>query len=240
MRNCASLLISVLAIAGPALPQGAGGDLPSVDKVFDAYIQAEGGKAALEKVNSRLMKGTIEVPTFGASGTFTQWAKAPDKLFNESVFEGYGTVTQAYDGKTAWMDSPDQPMHDMTGTGAMLFQRSADFHRSAHLKSEYKKAAVTGKAKVGQRDAWLVEAEPNQGGPEKLYFDVENGLLLRTELPGDNGQMVVTLEDYKEVDGVKVPHTIKQDNPELSVVVKVQSVQHNVDIADAKFSKPAK
>jgi len=36
--------------------------LPSVDQILDKYVQALGGKAAIEKLNSRVTKGKFEVP----------------------------------------------------------------------------------------------------------------------------------------------------------------------------------
>ncbi len=240
MRTWATVLASALALASPALTQDKPAELPSTDKVLEKYVESMGGKTAIEKVSSRVMKGSIEVATFGASGSFTQYAKAPNKLLNESVFEGYGSVLQGYDGTTAWMDTPDQGLRDMNEQEAMFFKRSADFTRTLHLKNEYKKLVVTGKAKVGQRDAYVVEGEPNQGGPEKMYFDVETGYMLRTEIQGPNNQpIVVTLEDYSDEGGVKAPHTIRQELPEMSLVIKFQKIEVNTPIEDAKFAKPA-
>jgi hypothetical protein len=49
----------------------------------------------------------------------------------------------------------------------------------------------------------------------------------------------VYLEDYKEVDGIKIPFTVKQVTPAFSFTIKLAEVKHNVPIDDAKFNKPA-
>lgn len=68
-----SLLVAVTAFAqqGQQKPAEAKPDakpaakLPTVDQVLDKYVQAIGGKAAIEKQTSRVAKGTFELPAFG-------------------------------------------------------------------------------------------------------------------------------------------------------------------------------
>src|SRR6266851_3595985 len=43
--------------------------LPTADQILDKYVQAIGGKAAVEKQTSRVAKGSFEIPAVGASGT---------------------------------------------------------------------------------------------------------------------------------------------------------------------------
>jgi hypothetical protein len=47
------------------------------------------------------------------------------------------------------------------------------------------------------------------------------------------------LEDYKEVDGLKVPTTIRQTNPNISFTIKFTDIKSNVPVEDTKFNKPA-
>jgi len=46
------------------------------------------------------------------------------------------------------------------------------------------------------------------------------------------------LEDYGEVDGVKMPHTLRQTTPDFTISIKMSEIKHNIDIEDAKFAKP--
>jgi len=228
-----------IALAAGALAQTAA-DLPTVDQILAKNIEASGGKAALEKLNSRVEKGTIEVVTFGVSGPIEMYAKAPNKQFSRSTFEGYGEVLQGFDGKTGWVKTPDAGLREMSGAELDRAKRSADFHRSLHLKEQYAKMTVIGKGKVGDRDAFIVEAKLSEGPTEKFYFEAQTGLLARVEIPDESGgQATTSLEDYKEVDGVKIPHTIRQESAAFSLTIKFSEVHHNVEIDDAKFAKPA-
>jgi outer membrane lipoprotein-sorting protein len=234
------MLLSGLVLAVAGLPAVAQEKLPSAAEVYDHFLTAAGGKAAIEKVTSRVSKGSIDIPTFGASGTFEQYTKAPNKLCNISTVTGYGDVIQAYDGSQGWASMPDQGLRDMDGFELKMYSQAADFYRSAHMKEKYDKSVVTGKAKVGEREAYVVDA--NTEAKEKFYFDTQTGLLVRTEVatPNGGGTLTMDLQDYKEVDGIMIPHTLKQDSPAMALEIKFSEVKHNVPIEDSKFTKPAK
>jgi outer membrane lipoprotein-sorting protein len=110
------------------------------------------------------------------------------------------------------------------------------------LKDQYSKIEVKSKEKIGEKDAYLIEATPSEGSAEQMYFDVESGLLTRVvaeqESPQGSTHVEMSLEDYKEVDGVKIPFTIIRVTPQMTIVIKFDEVKHNVEIEDEKFSKP--
>jgi outer membrane lipoprotein-sorting protein len=243
MKTFASSSIVVLALAAVAPFTAAAQEaaLPSTDQVLEKYVAAVGGKDALEKLTSRVAKGTLDVVTFGASGTFETYTKSPNRTVTIAEFAGYGTVIQCFDGKSGWASDPQQGFHEMAGPELAAFRRSADLQAALHTKDHYKKLTVIGKGKVGDHDAYIVEGQPTEGGPEKLYFDAQSGLLTKMEMPSPQGSGTVSMvfEDFKNVDGVKIPTTVHQDTPEISIVIKMADVRQNVPIDDSKFNKPA-
>src|SRR3989449_10913532 len=72
--------------------------LPSVDQILDKYVQALGGKAAIEKLNSRVTKGRFEVPEQGLTGSLDAYAKAPNKTASVVELTGGGQFRPGYDG----------------------------------------------------------------------------------------------------------------------------------------------
>ena len=232
------LIVLAFAVAAPFQAAAQDTALPTVDKLLEKYIAASGG-AAVQKITSRITTGSVDVLTYGFTGTFEQYTKAPGRQVNISDLSGFGKVIQCSDGKTGWASDPQQGLRQMGAAELAVFLRGADLQSPLHLKNHYKKMAVTGKTKVGDRDAWVVEAQPPEGGPEKLYFDIRTGLLIRMERPDQTGGTVLTFEDFKEVDGVKIPLTIHQDGGQAEVLIKIREVRHNVPIDDAKFAKPA-
>ncbi len=225
----------ILAMALPAAAQS----LPSADQILAKYVEALGGKEAIEKQQSRVAKGTVEVTTFGVTGAMEHYAKAPDKDVTITTVEGYGTVIHCFDGRTAWISDPENGQRDMPPEQAARARRGADLRRALKLKEQFSKLAVTGIAKVGQSEAYVLEGTPAEGPAEKMYFDASNGLLLKTEFTGEGGLTTSTLEDYRSVEGVKIPFLIRQDSPQLNLVIKFSEVTANVPVDDAKFAKPA-
>jgi len=47
-----------------------------------------------------------------------------------------------------------------------------------------------------------------------------------------------TFEDYKDVDGIKLPFTIRRSRQGFSFTHKFDDVKHNVPIDDSKSDKP--
>ncbi len=229
----------------PPAPQEAKQDepLPALDQIIDKYVESVGGKAALEKLTSRVTKGTFEIPAFGAAGTLEGYAKAPNKSFMLIDIPGFGSIQQACDGAIAWEDNPMSGFRELSGSELAARKRDADFHQVLHLREHYPQMAVKSREKVGERMTYLVEATPAEGKPEKLYFDAETGLIVRSDAERENpqGTALVTsyLEDYREVDGIKVPFSIRQVMPQFEILVKFNEVKHNVEIDDARFARPA-
>jgi hypothetical protein len=217
--------------------------LPTADSVVDKYIEASGGKAALEKVTTRVYKGSFDLPSMGATGTWERFEKAPDKGVTIVDVPGWGVITNSFDGTAAWEDNPMVGMTDKTGVALARAKLDSVFHKELRLRELYK-VTLKGKEKVGTRDAYLVEATPPAGGTEKLYFDVENGLLVRLDAEREGPQgpamMETYLEDYKEVEGVKLPFTMRQKVGEgFEILLKVTEVKFNTEVDDARFAKPA-
>ena len=235
-----SFVMLALAALAPFTAAAQDAALPSADQVLDKYVAAVGGKDAIQKVTSRVTKGTLDVVTFGASGTYEEYTKAPNRMVMIAEFAGYGTVIQCYDGKIGWMSDPQQGFHEMAGAELVAFKRSADLQAALHTKDRYKKLTVS-KGKVGDHDAYVLEGQPADGGPDKLYFDAQSGLLTRLEMPSPQGSGTISMafEDFKEVDGVKIASTIHQDTPEMSLLIKMEDIKQNVPVDDSKFAKPA-
>src|SRR5262245_30598001 len=218
--------------------------LPALDDVLAKHAKAVGGKEAIEKITSRSMKGSFDLEAFGVSGAPVEMlAKAPNKTAMKIDVTGFGVVNRGYDGSTGWDSNPMTGLRELSGVELAQMKRGADFYQELNLKKHYTKMEVKGKEKVGSYETYVIEATPAEGSPEKYYFDVNTGLLVRqdAESEGPQGKMPleIYMEDYKVVDGVKMPHTVKQVNPAMTIVIKITEVKNNVEIDDAKFNKPS-
>jgi zinc protease len=218
--------------------------LPTVDDIFANHIKAVGGKEAIEKITSRSMKGSFEVEAYGVTGAPVEiFAKAPNKSAMKIDISGFGVVNQVFDGATGWDSNPMTGLRELSGAELARMKRGSDFYRELNYKKYYTKMIVKGREKVGSYETYLIEATPAEGSIEKLYFDVDTGLLVRRDGEEESPQGKVLLEnyleDYKVVDGVKIPHVMKRVNPAMTIVIKFTEVNNNVEIDDATFNKPS-
>ena len=122
-------------------------------------------------------------------------------------------------------------------------ERDAEIYRAGKIKNLYESLKLENKARLNGRDVYVVEGKPPQGPAEKLFFDTENGLLVRWDMVRRNPQrgnvfVKVHLDDYREVDGLRVPFKVRFAFESFDFTMKIDDLQHNVSIDDAIFKKP--
>jgi hypothetical protein len=216
---------------------------PTADQVLDHYVNAIGGRAAWTKLNSRVSKGTIEIPKMNnLTGTVEIHEKAPNSMLAVITLGG-AVFEQGFDGTTAWSDDPQNGLRVLSGAELDDAKREADFYHPLDLKKLYAKMTVTGTEKVGERDAYVLEATSAEGDPDKMYFDAESGLLVRAvnhrHTPDGVAVFQAEVEDYKDVDGIKLPFTVHQTSAESAFTIKFTEIHHNLQLTDGQFAKPA-
>ncbi len=226
-----------------APPPAAASTMPSVDQILNRYVEVQGGRAAWQKLTSRVTIGTIEVPSMQLSGAIEFHEKAPDRFLGVVTING-ASFRQGYDGTAGWTDDPANGLRDQAGLELAETRRESDFYHTLDLRKLYSKLTLTGKEKIGDRDTYVIEAALPEGGePDRMYFDVQTGLALRvtSQRHGPDGvsQIREDLEDYREVDGVKLPFIIRQANGATVEIITISEYHHNVPLEDGQFAKPA-
>jgi outer membrane lipoprotein-sorting protein len=239
-RQCCLL---ALAAALPVLAQTSADQ--GVDRILEKYGQALGGRAAYEKVATRTMKGTVEIPDDNVTGTALIVARAPRSFRLTMDIPGYGLVETVLDDFNGWESNPDSGTHAMSKADLDAALRDHHFYREVRLKVLYAKMQTAGADKVEGHDVYVVEATPAAGPAEKLYFDAGTGLLVkrdyeRVTLEDGIVQYEVLLRDYRDVDGLKLPFTIEQRAPDNTMIFKFTEIKNNATLADAAFAKPQK
>ncbi len=216
--------------------------LPTADQIIEKYITAVGGREAMEKVTSRVSTGSFEVPDMGLTGNVTISEKAPNKSLAVIELGGMGVVREGSDGVTAWTEQPGAPAQDKTGAELAEALRGSVFNAELKYKTLYKTIAVTGREVIEGKEAYVVVATPAEGSPNKMFFDVASGLMVRQSSTRQSQQgpmdVDVYVSDYRPVDGVKVPFSVRQVSSMFSAVIRLSSIKQNVALDDAIFKKP--
>jgi len=224
----------------------------TADDIIEKSLAAMGGRAALEKITSRTMAGTVTVstPAGDISGPIEVIAQAPNKsrtlitLDLSSFGAGRMVVDQRFNGTSGYVLDTLQGNRDISG-GQLEAMRNNSFP-SPYLN--YKETGTTvelsGKEKLGDREAFLLVMKPKSGPVARQYIDAESYLLVRfvikVDVPQVGGELEQTTEllDYRDVDGVKVPFHIKNSSAVQTTDLVITKVEHNTTLDQAQFSKP--
>ena len=223
---------------------------PTADEIFNKYIAAVGGEAAVRKIETRVSEVSLERPKLvnpsGKPTTIQIYQKAPNKVLLVITNPDGSVVNQGFNGTTGWIKTPTEQRELSSGELASARQQ-AELFSALTLKEQLTNLRAGGKQKVNDRDAYVVVGTNASKRRERLFFDAETGLLVRrvvlnpTALGIDPVQ--TDFSDYRAVDGVKLPFMIEissLDNAHNNQKRTFTQVKQNVPVEDAKFEPPPK
>jgi photosynthetic reaction center cytochrome c subunit len=214
--------------------------LPSADAVMEKYAQAVGGAAAIEKISSRVEKGTAT--GFGGRTFATEiYTQASDRIATLVNFPNGQSVT-SYNGHEGWMSFPGRGVREMGSADLEAARLDADLHLALDLPKMFAEFKVAAPEKIGGQEAYHMLALKPGNPPTEFYFDEQSGLLVRqvryAESPLGLYPTQIDYADYRDQDGVKIPFRITTSHPGNASTFHVAEVQQNVAIDEAKFGKP--
>ena len=228
------------AMGGPKPAEAKESTGPAAEQLLDKYVQAAGGAAAIDKVTSRVMKGTIDFG--GKSLPIDLYSKDPDKRVSFTHMADGDSIT-AFDGHDGWLGTPGRPLREMHGSDLDGASIDADLHLATHLKAMLSEMQVHGMEKVGDHEAYVVVGRREGKPPIRLYFEEQSGLLVRLVRFGETalGWLPTQIDyaDYRATNGVKIPYRWTLARPSGRFTIQVNDVKQNVPVDDAKFAKPA-
>lgn len=231
--------------------------LPTADQVFDKYSDALGGGDVVAKIKTRTTKATLLRPKLINSGTpkaavlnrAESWTletfyKTPNKYLMV-ITTPNGVINQGFNGTVGWIRT-GREQRPMTAVELEWIKRQADLYDSLKLKERYAKVSVTGREKLGEREVYVMEAQSVENKTERLYFDVKTGFLVRrivfTEIKLGLDPEQTDYEDYRTVDGVWLPFTVRTsylDDNHFGTTRVLTEIKQNVPIDDQRFDPPA-
>ena len=211
---------------------------PTADQILDKYLAALGGQQAIDKMKTLVMKGTYT----GVAGTEISYEVdlvAPDKFH---INAGGGTIERGFDGKAGWQKNA-QGVTELTNPVLDDLRSMFSFYRNIKIKEQFTQMRVA-RERIGDRDAYVIAARAADNHRERLSFDAETGLMLRRIIYMDSPIGVipyqVDYEDYRDVDGVKLPFLVRVAAVEPGFIStrKYTEIKLNAPVDDSKFKMP--
>lgn len=235
------LLITAVAVSSLAFAQQS----PSAAELFTAYVKASGGAEKLLATTTRVVTGTMENSDDGTTSKIEIAAKAPTFYSMISTSPENEVTRVVFTGKEGWFSDPDAGVRPMSAAELVVFAAEYDFQRTARLGELYPTKANPRSSMLRDKPVWLVDVKTPSGEPEKLYFDAATGLLVSREFQRMNLEDGIIsyqefYEDYRDVDGIAMPHLVRRATPDYELTFRFSSIRHNAPIDDSTFAKPSK
>ncbi len=213
---------------------GLQGNTSAMD-VINNYISAIGGRDSLANVHDRttIMSGSVQ----GFDVTTKIYQKEPD-LFKQEVVAGGVTQDIIFNGQKGEMQTGGQQVK-IEGNELEKLKNEASLHMLLNLDSLGVKLKLAGMEKVNGKDAYKIEMIFPSGTKWIQYYDPDTGYKVKESknitTPQGTFTQEVIYSDYRTVDGVKYPFSIKQSIGPQNMEFKVDSIKINTGIPDAAF-----
>jgi photosynthetic reaction center cytochrome c subunit len=218
---------------------------PSADEVFDKYLKAVGGAARVASITSFTAKGkSVGYGPDSEERALEIYAKAPNQ--RTTIVHGTsGDSTTTFDGRVGWIAAPHRPVPVLAVAGADLdgLRVDAELSFPARIKQIATKWRVGRPVAIADRDAHVVQGTGAGGVTATLFFDAENGLLVRqiryVESPVGRIPTQVDYSDYRDVSGVKLPFKWTVTWLDGRDAIELSDVRVNTPVDAARFARPA-
>jgi outer membrane lipoprotein-sorting protein len=220
---------------------------PAVAEILDRYVQAIGGMQRLSSITSLVAKGDFEGYDDFDKYPVEIFAKAPGE--RTTISHGvYGDSITTYDGRNGWVAAPDSvtpvPVLPLTGGDLDGARVEAELTFPTRLKQMLIEWRVGTPFTIDDREVYVVQGKiAPRDLPIKLFFDQQSGLLLRLMYYADTAVGTIPTQvdyaDYRDVAGIKIPFKMTRTWTDGRSIIELRSVEFNVSIDAAKFTKPS-
>ena len=211
-------------------------------KIIDQYVKATGGNKVLGKVQTYAVDGSIRPASDQSmAGTYTFRVKLPNRLYSEYRNEGK-TFIEAYNGKSAWRESASGEIATLLGPQAVELEAAAQYYNSRFLALARKKINATykGAASIHGHQAFEIELSYPSGVQSQVFFDQASHLILAEKANVAGIAQEIDYDDYRTVNGVRVPYSLEIHRGADAFRVDVTRVAINDPIGERVFDFPIK
>ena len=218
----------------------------TADEIIAKNIQARGGLAKLQGLQSVRVSGSFAIGGFRAA--FTQENKRPFKVREEQIIQGMVGI-DAYDGKTAWHVVPWEGRKDpdlISSDDRKGLIEDADIEgQLVGYRDKDHRAEYVGHDSVEGTDCYKLKLTLADGDVRYYYIDTDTFLELKIEdertIRGTVRYSETYFGDYEKVAGIYFPFALESGAKGDSERVKytIDKVAVNLPLPDSRFTMPS-
>jgi hypothetical protein len=255
IRTVLLCAIALLLLPGTTFAQKPKTTAPkgiTVEQILEKNIAAMGGREALKKVNTVVLKGqlTVKGSARAVPGVIENYFQAPNKFYTfQEIKVPVGSQTQSLtttvvaDGKSGWAKEPTGAIRELTTAERDMIADGIDIRSALNWKEKYSKVEYLGIRKVGETETHVIRFMPKFGTePVTSYYDTKTFLVRRVDRTMETESGLTPVQtyvgDFREVDGMKFPFAVREQIGTVEFLVKWNEIKLNVEIPEEKFAKP--
>ena len=233
---CINIVFWVLTVLSPAVSVERNSETTmTVEQVLDNYIEALGGRSAIENLDTRVCSGRV----------ITDLPSRKPPVYEDLAFDGVADSAGCYrlnhnrpdlidrvgfDGVHGWGHKGDSVrISDYDARSKLAFLLNP--RGPLHIRDYFPGLKLTGTSSHYGGAAYVLEPSDLKMEYYSLYFDVESGLLVGIGYHW-------AIEDYRSVDGVMIPHKIICGRKGGSTTYVFRKIAHNRPVDDSLFAMP--
>ncbi len=218
-----------------APPQEFKGEI-TAQQVLDAYIQAIGGKEKLGKVEDLWIKMQTEMQGMPLA---MEMKKKNPNMFSMSVSMMGNVISQQVMNGAKGKESGMGGARTLQGDDLAQLREQAWIFPELEYQSAGFQLDLTGIEEINGKEAYRVKVVSPSGKISTDYYCKVTGLKLRSLSTQDSpmGQLTIPTdyEDYKEVNGILFPFSVKQTVGPQVLNMKVSEVKVNSGLTTNDF-----
>ena len=205
----------------------------SVTDVLNGYFEAIGGKdAALAVKNLKLvLEGNVQ----GQTITQTMITTNDGRMSSQTNMAGMAVADQRVNGGKVSMKQMGQPQELPEAAANAMAEKAVVFSELRYLDIA-DQISIEGTESVDGKQA-IVLLVPSVMGPVREYYDAESMIKLQSVMTQGPQTITQSFLDYREVDGILIPHTIKMTGMlPFPLELKATTVEVNADLDPELFT----
>jgi zinc protease len=232
--------VEIYDMFGKGVKENASAVVPKNLKPIDVinnFIKVTGGIAAWQAINDAVVE--MQTSMQGQTLTVTTKKKMPNKSLEEVSMMGNVMQKKVFDGTSGYMMAMGQKQEFDT-TEIEDAKEDANFLNEAAFLNDSYKMSILGTEEVNGSLAYIIKIISPRGHVTTNFYDIKSGLKVKSTVTQDSPQGVMTasteFEDYKDINGVKYPHTYKIQQGPMPMLMKVTDVKINSGLKDEVFN----
>ncbi len=208
--------------------------------------------AAVPAPRSIVLAGTYEYTAesgLHALAPLYEHVRAPGVLYQE-IAAPFGMMRRWSDGQRGWASRPEFPNRPLPDAELSEVRRDVALYQPAALGNEYTSYTFEGRRLYEGKELDVVAAQSRLGKTERFYFDPATGLAAYLEVweegpegarivgGGEFYQTVYIIDDYRTVDGIRIPFRVRRKRPHTLVDMRFDTVRVNAPVDTLREKAP--